>query len=57
MRTSGTATDPIALVPLVVAVVAIVMLAGGPSELLLGIERMLRALVDAVGSFVRTLGG
>lgn len=57
MRTSGTSADPIALVPLLVAVFAIVMLAGGPSELLIGVERMLRMVVDAVGEFFRMFTG
>lgn len=57
MRTSGSSTDPIALVPLLVALFAIVMLAGGPGELLLGMERMLRGLVDAAGEWTRMLTG
>jgi hypothetical protein len=57
MRTSGSSSDPIALVPLGVAVFAIVMLAGGPGELLIGMERMLRGLVDAAAEFMRVLTG
>lgn len=51
MRTSGRALDPIALVPLLVAVVALVMLAGGPSEFLLAIERLLRNIAVAVAGW------
>ena len=52
MRTSGRALDPIALVPLLVAVVALVMLAGGPSEFLLTVERMLRGIAVAVSGWL-----
>ena len=57
MRTSGASSDPLALVPLFVAVGAVVMLAGGPGELLLAMERMLRNFVDVAGDWARLLTG
>ena len=55
MRTSGRSLDPIALVPLLVAVVALVMLAGGPSEFLLAIERMMRSSAAAASEWLGRL--
>lgn len=56
MRTSGASTDPIYYIPAIVAVVAVIMLFGGPSNALLWLEHALRSVFQALSSLVASFG-
>ena len=56
MRTSGAPTDgTLTLIPIAVAVLVIVILAGGPSSFLNTAEQMLRGVAAALVTAVRAL--
>jgi len=57
MRTSGTSPNDTLLVALtvVIAVGIVVMLLGGPREVIFALEHMTRATLTALGDFIRSL--
>jgi len=57
MRTSGASSDPIYYIPAIVAIGAVILLFGGPHNLMIYAEQALRALVVALRDLYQSIAG
>lgn len=57
MRTSGVQSDPIYYIPVLVAIVAVVLLFGGPASVFGALEQLLRSVISQLASWIQALAG